>query len=258
MASSSDHPPRKTTGPKALPEKQCVVCSVVFLPVSKIQKKCPQHRNLIQRLCEVCNQSFWAARGRNPRNRNGKLHWYCGPVCRDKMKPAIKLPTGRPQEPKLKSYCAVCNVELPRAKAIQKYCSKHRYYTKANCGYCRKSFPTPKANPQRHCSESCRLNSLKRCAICGVEFEPMKLGSIYCPTHAAKGPEGNRAHLHWKHGAPPSVGNPKNNPHKIGIIKDCESRKHTECSGKMMVFANQWTECTHCARMVDKSIQKNV
>lgn len=38
------------------------------------------------------------------------------------------------------------------------------------------------------------------------------------------------------------------NPYKIGIIKDCEAQTHKGCTGKMIVFKNNWTHCGLCVK----------
>jgi len=39
-----------------------------------------------------------------------------------------------------------------------------------------------------------------------------------------------------------------NNPYKAGIIKNCEAQTHKGCTGKMIVFKNNWTHCGLCVK----------
>lgn len=248
-------------------ERTCLACGSLFNAQSHNQKLCPAHIKHTSRECVTCGVQFWGSS--TGCKKAGK---YCSKLCHPQkikkpklelakpkleLKPNPPLFTRRPKGPtgeRVRYNCLVCGVGITNDNATSKYCSAHRYYYKASCQYCHTEFHTPRSNPQRYCNEACRLNNLKRCTVCGVEYDPPTKTAIYCPTHAKGGPDANKYNFHWKHGAPTTVGDPNVNPYKVGVVKNCETRKHTECSGKMMVFANQWTECTHCARMVDSSM----
>lgn len=240
--------------------KNCIVCGDTFQMNSPSHRKCHKHWGLISRRCLTCDAQFYYEKTGN--KRAGR---YCKPECRTKklnptpppeLKPAIPLATGRPKGPtieKIKDYCAVCKVVIPNENKISKYCTEHRYYAKVQCRYCKEDFHTPRSDKKLYCQETCRLNDQKPCQVCGVYFQPITKGQIYCDTHNKGGPDGNKYSLHWKMGAPAFVGNPKDNPYKAGVLKPCEAtEKHPDCSGTMMVFANEWTRCIHCAKMLTR------
>lgn len=257
-------------------ERSCVACGALFNAQSHNQKLCPAHIKKKPWKCVTCGVSFWG-----PSTGAKRAGRYCSTACHPKkvekktkvaklkalpqakvkpkppeLKPAIPLANGRPKGPtieKVKDYCAVCKVVIPNENKISKYCTEHRYYAKVQCRFCKADFHTPRSDKKLYCHETCRLNDQKPCQVCGVYFQPLTKGQIYCDTHNKGGPDANKYSIHWKMGAPAFVGNPKDNPYKAGVLKPCEAtEKHPDCSGTMMVFANEWTRCIHCAKMLTR------
>lgn len=250
--------------PKKPVIKLCIVCSEKFQLTANNQRKCKKHHEFYERPCKTCGKNFW----HKSRARNKRACLYCSSECKrnrpeptfiepaKKLKPSIPLATGRPKgsknEKDKNDACAVCETPLHSKNYTQVYCSEHRYFHKKHCRYCKEAFHSPKAEKQVYCQETCRLNDQKPCQVCGVYFQPLSKGQIYCETHNKGGPDAKYS-IHWKAGATAFVGNPKDNPYKAGTIKACEAtEKHVDCSGTMMVFANEWTRCIHCAKMLNR------
>lgn len=251
-------------------ERSCLICETLFVAKSHNQKMCPAHLKKMLKQCATCGINFSA-----PSTGCKRVGKYCSTACHPKKpenkikitksktstplkpKPPILLPLGRQKNPIAKQLkndaCAVCAVPLQSKNYTQVYCSEHRYYHKKYCRYCKEAFHSPKAEKQAYCGEACRLNDLRKCQVCGTEFSPEKPDQVYCPTHNKGGPDANKYYLHWMGGAPATVGDVKKNPYKAGTIKQCEAiKRHPDCSGTMMVFANEWTRCVHCARMLHR------
>lgn len=249
--------------PKEPKFQNCLVCGVTFQKNAPNHKLCKKHTKQVSKKCLKCEAQFWTGQTGNKR-----AGLYCGRKCYPKktykpkpkppeLKEPIILTTGRPKgstaERSRIETCAVCATPLHSKNYTQVYCSEHRYFHKKHCRYCKEAFHSPKAEKQVYCQETCRLNDQKPCQVCGVYFQPLTRAQIYCETHNKGGPEANKYSIHWKAGAPASVGNPKDNPYKAGTIKACEAtEKHVDCSGTMMVFANEWTRCIHCAKMLTR------
>lgn len=218
-------------------ERSCLICKMLFVAKSHNQKMCIACRSKkTQKETKIIEPKI---------------------VKPPKPKPLIPLPLSRPKDPIVKQLkndiCAVCAVPVQSKNYTQVYCSEHRYFHKKHCRYCKEAFHSPKAEKQVYCQETCRLNDQKPCQVCGVYFQPLTKAQIYCDTHNKGGPDANKYCLHWMGGAPATVGDVKKNPYKAGTIKQCEAtEKHPDCSGTMMVFANEWTRCVHCAKMLNR------
>ena len=123
--------------------------------------------------------------------------------------------------------CLICGCKIANELLNSNRCSLHAGFNWFKCHVCHKDTAKrmkPISGIRTYCSNECRKS------MCMSNKKPPVVTG-------------------GKH-----VKNP-DNPYKAGVIKDCETRKHTECSGKMMVFANQWTECTHCARLLTFPIE---
>lgn len=156
--------------------------------------------------------------------------------------------------------CQICQKLFTAINSRNVNCDEHKGYVVRQCKTCKTSFPvkTSGAKGKRYCNPNCRpkrdgsknmamvqargrerVTTPKQCEACGADFYPRKAHAHcqkYCDSHRYSA---KRVHV---------VDANEGNPYKIGTLKNCEAQTHRGCTGKMIVFKNNWTHCGLCAK----------
>lgn len=152
--------------------------------------------------------------------------------------------------------CEACGVEFTARASNTIFCLKHRGHRRLECLVCKKTFyrrVAMAAVATKTCSKTCliQLNVVlgitKECEVCKDKFHPHPVAhDKYCKRHRTL--YAREKYYKYHNIQRPEPPKEKKNPYKEGVIKDCEAKTHTGCTGKMIVFKNNWTRCGLCVK----------